>query len=124
MSLGIAFQLIDDLLDYTADESVLGKAIGDDFREGKITLPIVLAFERGDEAERAFWRRCLEDMEQDDGDLLRAVELMKNHRALQDTRARAEEYGRRALERLEGFPDGPAKSALSDTLIFNLGRDA
>ena len=124
MSLGIAFQLIDDLLDYTADETVLGKAIGDDFREGKITLPIVLAFERGDDVERAFWRRCLEDMEQDEGDLRRAVELMKAHRALEDTRARAEKHGRRALERLGGFPDGPAKSALSDTLIFNLGRDA
>ncbi len=124
MSFGIAFQLIDDLLDYTADEDVLGKSIGDDFRDGKITLPIVLAFERGDESERAFWRRCLEDMEQNSGDLEHAVALMKKHRALEDTRARAQQHGETALERLSAFPDNAAKDALSETLIFNLERQS
>ncbi len=123
-SFGIAFQLIDDLLDYTADESVLGKAIGDDFRDGKITLPIVLAFERGDESERAFWRRCLEDMEQDGSDLERAIELMRKHRVLEDTRARAQQHGETALARLAAFPDNAAKAALSETLIFNLERQS
>ena len=68
-NLGIAFQLIDDALDYSARQAQLGKSVGDDFREGKITLPVLLAFARGGETERAFWRRTLEDLEQREGDL-------------------------------------------------------
>ena len=66
-NLGIAFQLVDDALDYSARQALLGKTVGDDFREGKITLPVLLAFARGDEAERAFWRRVLEELEQQHG---------------------------------------------------------
>jgi len=65
-NLGIIFQLIDDALDYSARQATLGKTVGDDFREGKITLPVILAYRRGDEDERAFWRRTLEDGEQSD----------------------------------------------------------
>ncbi|HWA49302.1 MAG TPA: polyprenyl synthetase family protein, partial [Dongiaceae bacterium] len=82
LNLGIAFQLIDDMLDYSARQSELGKTVGDDFREGKITLPVILAFRRGDEDERAFWRRTLESLNQQDGDLDRAVRLMNKHGAL------------------------------------------
>ena len=67
MNLGITFQLIDDMLDYSAKQSDLGKTIGDDFREGKITLPVILAFHRGNDAERVFWRRTLEELEQKEG---------------------------------------------------------
>ncbi len=123
-SFGIAFQLIDDLLDYTADENTLGKTVGDDFREGKITLPVVLAFARGNEQERAFWRRSMEDMEQGDGDLEQAIALMRKHGALDETRLRARQHGETALKCLSGFPDGPAKSALAETLIFNLERQS
>ncbi|HYH17751.1 MAG TPA: polyprenyl synthetase family protein, partial [Azospirillum sp.] len=76
MNLGIAFQLVDDVLDYSAKQAKLGKTVGDDFREGKITLPVVLAFRRGNDEERAFWRRAMEELEQQDGDLERAQQLM------------------------------------------------
>src|SRR5690606_16318903 len=82
MNLGIAFQLVDDALDYGGKAAKLGKNVGDDFREGKITLPVVLAFRRGSEQERAFWRRAIEQGQIDDGDLERAVSLMAKHRAL------------------------------------------
>ena len=74
-NLGVAFQLIDDALDYSATQESLGKTVGDDFREGKITLPVLLAFQRGDEEERAFWRRTLEEGEQNEADLPRAIAL-------------------------------------------------
>ncbi len=84
LNLGIAFQLVDDVLDYSARESMLGKRLGDDFRDGKITLPVVLAFLRGEEEERRFWRRTLEQMEQREGDFERAVALMDKHGSLRD----------------------------------------
>src|SRR5205085_9842387 len=93
MNLGITFQLIDDALDYGGVSSRLGKNIGDDFREGKITLPVVLAFRRGSDAEREFWRRTLERGEAADADLDHALGLMIKHRALEDPIARAQHYG-------------------------------
>src|SRR5215211_7518483 len=85
MNLGIAFQLVDDALDYGGKSAKLGKNVGDDFRDGKITLPVVLAFRRGNDAERAFWSRTLEQGEIGDGDLDQAIALMSRHRALEDT---------------------------------------
>ena len=105
MALGVAFQLVDDALDYSADEAALGKTVGDDFREGKITLPVLLAFARGDEAERSFWRRTQEEREQTDSDLAEALSLMRKHAALEDTIARARAYGDQALAALASFPD-------------------
>src|SRR5690349_2270242 len=78
-NLGIAFQLIDDMLDFSARESELGKLVGDDFRDGKITLPILIAFARGDSEERTFWRRTLEESDQRAGDLERAMRLVEHH---------------------------------------------
>src|SRR5258706_4586155 len=80
--LGIAFQLVDDMLDFSARQSELGKSIGDDFRDGKVTLPILLAFARGGEEERTFWHRTLENMEQCTGDLEHATALVERHGAL------------------------------------------
>ena len=77
MNLGITFQLVDDSLDYSAKQSTLGKTIGDDFKEGKITLPVILAFRRGNDTERKFWRRTLEDQTQESGDFEHAVEIMQ-----------------------------------------------
>ena len=76
MNLGIAFQLVDDALDYAADQATLGKTVGDDFREGKITLPVLLAYAAGDATERAFWRRTIEASEQAEADLEHALRLM------------------------------------------------
>ena len=122
MNLGIAFQLIDDALDYGGSRAKLGKNVGDDFREGKITLPIVLAFRRGNEEERAFWVRCLERGEINDGDLEHAMELLARHRALTDTADRARHYGAIAKDALGLFADGPAKRALLDVVDFCVAR--
>ncbi|MHC4448300.1 MAG: polyprenyl synthetase family protein [Planctomycetota bacterium] len=119
---GIAFQLVDDVLDYSARQAELGKTIGDDFREGKITLPVVLAFARGDEAERSFWRRCLEDLEQDGPDLERALDLMARHNALEDAMERARQYGAEARTALQAFADTPARRALTEAVDFCVDR--
>lgn len=121
-ALGIAFQLVDDALDYSARQATLGKSIGDDFKEGKITLPVVLAFNRGDDAERAFWRRCLEQTDQRDGDLDRALSLMTKHGALNDTIDRARKYGDEARTALEVFPNSPFKAAMGDVVDFCIQR--
>jgi len=122
LNLGIAFQLIDDVLDYSAKQAELGKAIGDDFQEGKITLPVVLAFRRGDTEERSFWRRTLESLEHRDGDLDRAVGLMTKHGALRDTVARAGHYGAIARDALGIFPDSVEKKALLEAVDFCIER--
>ena len=105
MNLGIAFQLVDDALDYGGKAAKLGKNVGDDFREGKITLPVVLSFRRGSESERAFWRRTLEEGDATDADLDHAISLMTKHRALEDTIQRARHYGAIATDALALFPD-------------------
>ena len=122
MNLGIAFQLVDDALDYGGTACALGKNVGDDFREGKITLPIVLSFRRGDAAERSFWRRTLERGEVVDGDVEQAVQVLRRHRALEDTFERARHYGKMACDALALFANSPMKSALLDTVAFCIGR--
>ena len=122
MNLGIAFQLVDDALDYGGVSSRLGKNIGDDFREGKITLPVVLAFRRGSDAEREFWRRTLERGETTDVDLDHAIGLMAKHRALEDTIGRAHHYGAIARDALALFPDSKMKAALAQTVDFCIAR--
>ncbi|MFZ0421701.1 MAG: polyprenyl synthetase family protein [Xanthobacteraceae bacterium] len=122
MNLGITFQLVDDVLDYGGAASHLGKNIGDDFREGKITLPVVLAFRRGSDAEREFWRRTLERGETNDADLDHAIGLMVKHRALEDTIGRAHHYGAIARDALALFPDSAVKAALVETVDFCIAR--
>jgi octaprenyl-diphosphate synthase len=122
MNLGIAFQLVDDALDYGGAAQKLGKNVGDDFREGKITLPVVLAFRRGGDAERDFWRRTLERGEATDADLEHAIGLMTKHRALEDTLGRAQHYGAIARDALALFPDSPMKAALTGTVDFCIAR--
>jgi octaprenyl-diphosphate synthase len=122
MNLGIAFQLVDDVLDYGGKSAKLGKNVGDDFREGKITLPVVLAFRRGNDSERAFWIKALERGEIGDGDLEHAVGLMTKHRALEDTMNRAQHYGAMAVDALALFPSSPMKTALEQVVAFCLAR--
>jgi octaprenyl-diphosphate synthase len=122
MNLGIAFQLVDDALDYGGAASSLGKNLGDDFREGKITLPIVLSFRRGSEEERDFWRRTLERGEIGEGDLDTAISIMRKHRALEDTIERARHYGAMARDALALFPESPMKRALLETVDFCIDR--
>jgi octaprenyl-diphosphate synthase len=120
--LGVAFQLVDDMLDFSARETEFGKSIGDDFREGKITLPIVLAFARGDDEERAFWRRVLEEMDQRRGDLDRAIALVEHRGALAETLCRARSYVASAIDALSVFPDGPERRALIEAASFATER--
>jgi octaprenyl-diphosphate synthase len=120
--IGMAFQLIDDVLDYSAQQTTLGKAVGDDFRDGKITLPIVLAFRAGDEEERTFWRRTLEDLEQKKGDFKRAVQYLEKSGALLATVERARDYSRKALDALSIFPDSEHKAALAEAAKFSVER--
>ncbi|GJE83585.1 Octaprenyl diphosphate synthase [Methylorubrum thiocyanatum] len=122
MNLGIAFQLIDDVLDYGGTSAALGKNVGDDFREGKITLPIVLALRRGSDEERAFWRRTLEREDLGEGDLEQALAILRRHRALEETIERAQHYGAMAREALAPFPNGPMKSALLQVVDFCIAR--
>ena len=122
MNLGITFQLVDDALDYGGAAQKLGKNVGDDFREGKITLPVVLAFRRGSDTEREFWRRTLERGEASDADLEHAIGLMAKHRALEDTIGRAHHYGAIARDALALFPDSKMKTALAEAVDFCIAR--
>ncbi len=117
-NLGIAFQLVDDLLDYSAHEAELGKSVGDDFRDGKVTLPVLLAFARGNDDERVFWRRAIEELDQRPGDLERAIELVERHGAITETLARARIYAAAAARALAPFPDLPEKRALVAAAAF------
>jgi octaprenyl-diphosphate synthase len=121
-NLGLAFQLIDDALDYSGEQAKLGKSVGDDFREGKITLPVVLSFRRGSEDERAFWRRTLQDAEIGEGDLEKAVAHVRKSGAIDDTIKRARHYGAMASDALAIFPDSREKSALLDAVEFCISR--
>lgn len=121
-NLGIAFQLVDDALDYSGDSARLGKSVGDDFREGKITLPLILSFRRGSESEREFWRRTIVEGEIREGDLEHAIGLMKRHRALEATLERARTYGVIARDAMAIFPDSREKKAMQDVIAFCVER--
>jgi octaprenyl-diphosphate synthase len=122
MNLGIAFQLVDDALDYGGKAARLGKNVGDDFREGKITLPVVLSYRRGSEPERAFWRRTLQEGDATEADLEEAISLMAKHRALEDTIQRACHYGAIAQDALALFPASSMKAALQEAVDFCISR--
>jgi octaprenyl-diphosphate synthase len=121
-NLGIAFQLVDDALDYGGQSPTLGKDVGDDFREGKVTLPIVLAYRRGTAADRDFWKRTLVKGAIADDDLARAVALLDRTRALKDTVERARHYGAIAYDALARLPDEQFKAALLEAVSFCIAR--
>ena len=122
MKLGIAFQLVDDALDYVADQAKLGKTVGDDFREGKITLPVLTAYLAGDEAEQAFWRRTVEQLEQTDSDLDQAMTLIASHGAIGVTLDRAQRFVQEAKQALTVFPDSPVRRALCGVADYTVQR--
>jgi octaprenyl-diphosphate synthase len=121
-NLGIAFQLIDDAIDYASDGATMGKDAGDDFRDGKVTLPVILAFARGSEADRRFWREAIEGGRNGDEDLAHATRLLRDSGALDDTLARARTYAQRAIDALGPFPAGNAKAALTEAVEFAISR--
>ena len=121
-NIGLAFQLIDDALDYSGEAAKLGKRVGDDFREGKITLPVLLSYRRGGATERAFWQRTLQDGAIEDSDLDEALALMVRHNAIEETIQRACLYGKEAREALLIFPKSEARTALLDAIDFSISR--
>jgi octaprenyl-diphosphate synthase len=121
-NLGIAFQLVDDAIDYVSDASTMGKDAGDDFREGKMTLPVILAYARGSEAERAFWKDAVAGRRTRAEDFAEAVALIRSTRAVDDTLARARHYGQRAIDALGGFASGAAKDAMVEAVEFAVAR--
>jgi octaprenyl-diphosphate synthase len=121
-NLGIAFQLADDVIDYASDAETMGKGVGDDFRDGKMTLPLILAYARGSKDDRAFWRAAVSGDRTSDDDLAHAIALMRSTDALADTIESARLYGRRAIDALSNFPTGRAKSALTEAVEFAIQR--
>jgi octaprenyl-diphosphate synthase len=121
-NIGVAFQLVDDALDFSARQATLGKTVGDDFREGKITLPVLVALARGDAEERAFWKRTLEDLDQRDGDLEHAMALLDRHGAIEQTLERADQFGEAARQALARFPWSRHKQAMLDLVDFAVAR--
>jgi octaprenyl-diphosphate synthase len=122
MHIGVAFQLIDDVLDYAADQQLLGKTVGDDFREGKVTLPVIVAYAAGTPEEKAFWQRTLSQREQTPDDLPHAIALLRRHNALAQTFSMAESYCQKARQALGGFAPGPVKAAMLDIVDFCASR--
>jgi octaprenyl-diphosphate synthase len=122
MKLGIAFQLVDDALDYVADQATLGKTIGDDFREGKITLPVLVAFVAGDDMEKAFWQRTIEALDQTDADLDHAMRLIAEHGAIRVTLESAQRFAQEAKAALMVFPDSPIRRALAGVADYTVQR--
>jgi len=121
-NLGIAFQLIDDAIDYSSDPETMGKGVGDDFRDGKVTLPVILAFARGSAEQRTFWRDAIEGRRVSGEDLAYATLLLRDTGAIDDTIARARHYGGRAIDALGPFCAGKAKAALTEAVEFAISR--
>jgi octaprenyl-diphosphate synthase len=121
-NLGLAFQLIDDVLDYGGSSTDMGKNVGDDFREGKITLPVVLSCRRGSDDERVFWREALTGGKNDDANLHEAISLLHRHNAISDTIARARHYCEMARDALAPMKSGAHKDALREVLDFCVNR--
>jgi len=121
-NVGIAFQLSDDVIDYASDAATMGKGVGDDFRDGKMTLPVILAYARGSDDDRAFWRTAIGGERISDDDLTHATRLLQDSGALTHTIERARQYARRAIDALAMFPASKAKTALTEAAEFAVAR--
>jgi len=117
-NLGIAFQLVDDAIDYDSDSAEMGKGRGDDFRDGKMTLPVILAYARGNPDERVFWQDAIAGFRNSDEDLAHAIALINRHDAVSATRDRARHFAQRAIDAIAGFPAGEARGAMAEAARF------
>ena len=122
MDLGMAFQLVDDALDYSAVQAELGKTVGDDFREGKLTYPVLVAIAAAQGEEPAFWTRTIEQGEQTEADLPAALELIRKYSATARTIARAEQFIDSACAALDGFPESEMRTALINVARYTTAR--
>jgi len=121
-NLGIAFQLVDDALDYSGRQALMGKSVGDDFREAKVTLPVILAFANADPQARHFWKRSIEAGQQSESDLERAITLVEETGAIRETMARARHYADEARQALSALAPSEIRAALSDIADFCVER--
>jgi octaprenyl-diphosphate synthase len=122
LNLGIAFQLVDDALDYSGRQALMGKTVGDDFREGKVTLPVILAHARADEKGRKFWKRAIETSRQSERDLDHAITLVEETGAISETVARARIFAARARDSLKTVAPCPLRDVLADVADFCVER--
>jgi octaprenyl-diphosphate synthase len=122
-NLGMAFQVADDLLDYTADQAKLGKTVGDDFREGKMTAPVILALTHATPDERKFWTRTMAEKSQTPDDLPRALEILKRTNALSGGMEMAQYYAAQASARFDALPPSTLKTTLSELAFYAVARD-
>lgn len=121
-NLGMAFQLVDDALDYFAKEEELGKTVGDDFREGKITYPMLIAYGKADHEEKAFWKRVIEKGEQNDQDLEHALSLIRKHKAIEATLHEATSFATKACDALNIFPESQLRNLLQEIAAYSVHR--
>jgi len=121
-NLGMAFQIADDVLDYNANREKLGKTIGDDFREGKMTAPLLLAYAKADTTEKAFWTRTIAEKDQKEGDLQTAIGILQKYKALEEGLALSDAYAALAHKALSHAPEGPLKPILDDLIAFTINR--
>lgn len=121
-NLGIAFQLVDDAIDYASDGATMGKDMGDDFRDGKMTLPVILAHSRGNSDEKQFWRQAMLGNRISDDDLAYAKTLLSQYHCIEDTVDRARHYGQMAIDSIAHFPASDAKAALTEAVEFAISR--
>lgn len=123
MAIGNAFQMIDDALDYSADQKKLGKDIGDDFKEGKMTAPVILSLENASSDERAFWKRTMGDKQQVENDFAQAMDIITRHDGLTQTISRAQAYADDAKNALASLPPSELKSILCDLANYVITRN-
>lgn len=121
--LGVAFQISDDVLDYRASEERLGKSVGDDFREGKMTLPVLKALAKATPAEKTFWQRTMADLDQTEDDLAEAQTILKKYKALDASLAQARDYAAKGRKELEKLPNHPLRQNMAELIDFAVERD-
>lgn len=123
MNLGIAFQIVDDVLDYCSSGEKMGKNSGDDFRERKVTLPVILSYKKGDAAQRKFWERTINEGKQTDDDVAVAIKYVTQNNVINEAMEEADKYVATARQALDLFPDSAIKSSLLDILSFAVERE-
>ena len=122
LNLGIAFQIADDVLDYTASEEKLGKSLGDDLKDGKITLPIIYALENATDDERAFWKRILVDGDIEDDSFATALDICKSHTAFERSLVTAQNYKTKAIDSLKDLPQNEIHTIFIDLCEYVINR--
>lgn len=123
MNLGMAFQIIDDVLDYSSNKLSIGKNIGDDFREAKVTLPVILAYKASNSEEKNFWKRVMHDNEQRKDDFEIALSIFKKYQVIDECLLLAKDFSQKAKSNIDSAPENNIKNTLIEVLNFSINRD-